>query len=470
MRGRLIAGVMVPVLVVGGGAYIVADAYDKVPGFITAQPEPVAPAPFLAASAVTASPAPSSPARNLSADAPVPSASALQQAAEQVRSDERTGESTNVSVLDALTGEVLADVSAADTQVPASSTKLLTALSAVADLGADYTMTTAATWDAASQTLTLVAGGDMLLAAGEGHYGEGDDANGWAGLADLADAVVATVGDELTGEVTLAVDDTAFEAEPLNPEWPAYASQQGYLAPTTGLAVDVARTTDEHYAQRWDDPSLAAADDFAAALRDLGVTVGEPAHAASPASALEVASVQGAPLSEVAFLLLRDSDNTIAEVVSLVHALETGRPTTPTGAAEATIAGLEGIGAPVDGLVLLDGAGFSENNRIAPIHLTGAIVAGLQAPATEDLLDWLPVGGLEGTVGTRFEGTTAAGALRAKTGSLTGVTALAGTVQTADGRLLAFAILADGMPYGQARPKAAFDEFVNTLAGCGCDG
>ena len=471
MRGRVMAGVLIPaVLISGVAAYAVADAQDVVPGWITAAPEPVAPAPFLTAEPVQPAPAPASAVSMLTADAPAPSAAMVQSLAEQVRADERTGDSTNVSVVDALTGETYADVSAGDVQVPASTTKVLTAVGAVADLGPDHRMTTSVTWDADSRVLTLVAGGDMLLAADAGHGGEGEDANGWAGMGDLARAVEAELGEELAGPIELRVDDSAFEGPAVNEDWPQYALDLGYVAPASGLAVNIARMTDEHYAQRFKDPSLAAGDVFAARLEEAGATVGEPERGGSPASAVEVAAVQGAPLSEVAFLLLRDSDNTIAEIVGRVHALETGRATTPVGAAAATIAGLESIGAPVQGLVLNDGAGFSEDNRISPAHLTGAIVAGLAAEPTAELLDWLPLGGLEGTVAGRYADTDAAGAVRAKTGSLTGVTALAGTVQTADGRLLAFAVLADGMPYGQERPRAAMDELVQALAGCGCEG
>ena len=63
----------------------------------------------------------------------------------------------------------------------------------------------------------------------------------------------------------------------------------------------------------------------------------------------------------------------------------------------------------------------------------------------------------------------AAGLVRAKTGSLPGVTSLAGTVVTAEGRLLAFAIIADRTPPGgQWAPRAAIDAFVQELAACGC--
>ncbi|WP_082096075.1 D-alanyl-D-alanine carboxypeptidase/D-alanyl-D-alanine endopeptidase [Demequina flava] len=473
VRGRITASIVVPVVVVAGvGGYAVADAYDVVPGWITNQPVPVEPAPFKTAQAVTTEAPRASAVSEMNETAPLPAASALQSLAQDLRDDDRTGESTNVSVIDLLTGETLVDLDAADPQVPASTTKLLTGVAAVAGLGPEFTMTTSVAWDASSRTLTLIAGGDMMLAADAGHGGTEDTPNGWAGMADLADAVVAGVGADTleSGPVRVTVDDSEFEAPAVNPEWPQYALDLGYVAAASGLAVNVARMTDEHFAPRFEDPSLAAGDVFVERLAERGVESGDATRAKVGSGADVVASVESAPLDQVVTLLEQESDNTVSEIVSLVHAGEMGKPTTAEGAAEATTEQLAGLGVDVTGLELYDGAGFSENNRISPLHLTETVRGAFANEATAEVLDWLPIAALEGTLDGRFHDTDAAGQMRAKTGSLTGVTTLAGAVQTADGRWLAYATLLDGMPYGQAQPKAALDEFLIALAQCGCEG
>ncbi|MBC7297389.1 MAG: D-alanyl-D-alanine carboxypeptidase, partial [Demequina sp.] len=122
------------------------------------------------------------------------------------------------------------------------------------------------------------------------------------------------------------------------------------------------------------------------------------------------------------------------------------------------------------GLALYDGAGFSVRNRIPPRFLTEILRAATLADPTHDVVGLLAEAGLTGTLDDRFTSTPGAGVVRAKTGSLTGVTALSGVVITAQGRPLVFSVLADGMPYGQVRPQAAIDAFADALAQCGCRG
>ena len=466
MRGRILAATLVPLtLVITLGGYAVADAVDVVPGWITSSPEAVPPAPFLTASAVDPAAAPGTDVWPLlDASAPVPDAAVSQGLAQDLRDDPRTGTSVNVSVIDLITGEVLADVDAADGQVPASTAKLLTAIAVVSALGPDATLRTVATYDGARGEVAIVAGGDMMLADDAGN---GVDAMGFAGVGDLAEQVAAALtADGVTG-VKVSYDTSSFPGPAYPTEWPAYALRNGYAAPVTGLAINVGKMTDDDYAKRWPDPAARTADVFAARLEERGITVtGVTARAAS--SGAEVGVVESAPLSAVVEYMLHESDNTVAEVLTRVLAVHDGRRAEPSEAMVSVRSALGEMDLDLTGLELYDGAGFSTRNRIPPRVLTESLRVAALAESTHDLPGWLAEAGLTGTLDGRFISTPGAGVVRAKTGSLTGVTALSGIVFTQQGRPLAFAVLADGMPYGQDQPRAAIDAFVDALAQCGC--
>ena len=468
MRSRTIVATLVPLVVLMGvGGYAYADAQDVVPGWITTSAAPLAPAPFLTATHVTAGDAPGTPVRPLlDASAPEPDASTLRDLAQALRDDPRTGTSTNVSVIDLITGDVLVDLDAADGQVPASTTKLLTAIAAVSTLGPDATLATVARYDPDRTEVSLVAGGDMLLAA---DAGTGDGAVGYAGLGDLADQVASALAARGITAVNVSVDTSQFPGPAYPSEWPAYALSSGYAAPVQGLAINVGRKTDDDYAARWPDPAANAADVFAQRLTDRGITATR-VGTRDASTGDQVGRVESAPLSAVATYMLHASDNSVAEDLSRVLALATGHQAVPAQATEAVRAALATLGVDTAGLQLYDGAGFSARNRVPPQVLTSAIRAASQAEPTHELLGWLAEAGLTGTLDNRFISTPGAGVVRAKTGSLTGVTALAGVVLTQDGRPLAFAVLADGMAYGQDRPTDAIDSFADALAQCGCGG
>lgn len=466
MRERIVVATLVPLAVVTAlGGYAFADAADAVPGWVTMSPAPVPPAPFLTAAQVEPATAPGTDVWPLfDPSAPLPDAAVLQALAQALRDDPRTGTSVNVSVIDLITGEVLVDLDAADGQVPASNTKVLTAIAVVSALGPDATLKTVAKYDAARGEVVLVAGGDMLLADDAGN---GVDAVGFAGVGDLADQVATVLAADAVTSVTLGYDTSSFPGPAYPTQWPAYALRDGYAAPVTGLAVNVGKMTDDEYAQRWPDPAARTADVFAARLFDRGIAV-TGVTARTGATGEQVGMVESAPLRDVVEYMLLQSDNTVAEVLTRVLAVQEGRRAVPSEAMLSVRTALGEMGLDLTGLELYDGAGFSIRNRIAPRLITQALRAAALAQPTHELPGWLAEAGLTGTLDDRFTSTPGAGVVRAKTGSLTGVTALSGIVFTRQGRPLVFSVLADGMPYGQDRPQTAIDGFADALAQCGC--
>lgn len=462
-------GVTALVVVLAGAAYTTADAYDLVPGLITLAPEtaPAAPPPQAPGASTVGSGVQVLPA--LDPAAPMPDAAQVDALVSALVADPRLGPSVGVVVADDLTGTVLASHAADAPRTPASTVKLVTGVAALAELGADRTFDTRVVQGPGDQ-IVLVGGGDMMLAAGAG---DAAAVNGRAGLADLAAQVALKL--RLVGRdtVTLAVDDSLFTGPALAPGWDPTDVNIGYVAPVSPLAVDIAKMSDREYPPRYPDPAMHAAGEFAGRLADVGITVtGSPTRVAG-VTGDELGVVSSAPLSAIVQYFLDVSDNTITEVVAHMVALELGLPGSFEGATSAVLRTVGSLGADTTGVVLADASGLAEGSVLPPQLLLGLLelVTDPAHPELREVGTGMPIGGLTGTLDDRFTSGDATGLVRAKTGSLASVTSLAGTLLTADGRQLLFVVMADQTgAVGQYQPRAAIDDFVTQLAGCGCRG
>lgn len=463
---RATAAVLAVLMVAGG--YAAADAYDLVPGLITLAPSsPPAPARTAPGAVRAGEPAPV--LGRLATDAPAPRADRVGALLGALAADRRLGPSVGAEVVDQLTGEVLGRQDPDSARTPASTAKLVTAIAALSSLGSERTLTTRVVRGRAGQ-IVLVGGGDMMLAAGAGDPAK---VNGRAGLADLAREAARNLALAGTTTVTLAVDDTLFTGPAVSPAWDPRQLTDGFTAPVSPLAVDIAALRDDvEYPPRQTDPAVAAAGQFAAALAADKITVtGAPTRAAAPAGAVQLGAVQSAPMGEIVGHLLDTSDNVITEVVGRLVALDAGLPASFDGATQAVLARVKALGVDTTGAHLVDSSGLGAGSRLSVTTLLGLLRVSTDPvhPELRQVAIGLPVAGLRGTLADRLGAAPARGLVRAKTGSLPGVTALAGTVVDVDGRQLLFAVVADQTPGGgQAAPRLAIDRFVQQLAGCGC--
>jgi D-alanyl-D-alanine carboxypeptidase/D-alanyl-D-alanine-endopeptidase (penicillin-binding protein 4) len=171
---------------------------------------------------------------------------------------------------------------------------------------------------------------------------------------------------------------------------------------------------------------------------------------------------------DVVGYMLTYSENTVAEDLARVVALEAGRPGTTAEATRAVLAADSAFALDTAGIVMADGSGLDRNSRISAKTFTDLLVLLAADPVAGDILRDLPVANLSGTLASRFGGTEGAGTVRAKTGTLNGASALSGTVVTDDGAWLGFSIILNGIPVNATPALAAMDQFVASLASCGC--
>jgi D-alanyl-D-alanine carboxypeptidase/D-alanyl-D-alanine-endopeptidase (penicillin-binding protein 4) len=171
--------------------------------------------------------------------------------------------------------------------------------------------------------------------------------------------------------------------------------------------------------------------------------------------------------------MLETSDNEAAEVLFRQAALATDRPASFGGGAETVHAVLEELGIDSSRDRILDGSGLARGNRLRPETLLSVIqVAASDEHATlRPVLTGMPVAGFSGSLTYRFDSgdPSGLGDVRAKTGTLTGVHGLAGTLTTRDGVVLGFVAIADKVKVPNTlEARARIDELAASLAACEC--
>ena len=237
----------------------------------------------------------------------------------------------------------------------------------------------------------------------------------------------------------------------------------------TATAVDGARVSPGSPA-RSGQPGLDAGSALADALGAPGAAV---VLGQAPAGAETLATVRSAPIARLVEQALSMSDNMLAEALAR-HVAHRPRPPGQLRGRRRRRSPprlpMPASTSPASRSPTAAGCPVTTGFRPA---LLAAVVRGAADGSLDGasaLLSGLPVAGYDGTLSRPWgrRPATAPGTVRAKTGTLLGVHALAGTVVTVDGRLLAFAVLADGATGERAAAEAALDDFAAALAACGC--
>jgi D-alanyl-D-alanine carboxypeptidase/D-alanyl-D-alanine-endopeptidase (penicillin-binding protein 4) len=356
--------------------------------------------------------------------------------------------------------------------LPASTLKLLTAAGVLELLGPTHRFETRVTLTGAERavpTVTLVGGGDPMLTARP-------EVGGYPRAATLRALVRQTsraLGEAGIRRVRIGFDDTLFTGPAVSPAWePTYVPD--ITSPVSALLVD--EGIDPATSARSRAPAALAARTFADGVRGPGLEVVAVADQPVPAppGAVELAAVQSPPLARVVEHVLGLSDNEGAEVLLRHAGLAAGTGGSFAGGARAVEQALIPLGVPWASVRLYDGSGLSRDNRL-PLQTLVAVLrlaADDERPELRPVLSGLPVAGFDGTLVDRFyaEGTREAlGLVRAKTGTLTGAHALAGTVVDADGVQLAFVAIANGVLVRDTLfARDELDRLAAALAGCGC--
>ncbi len=387
--------------------------------------------------------------------------------------------SRSLTIRDVDTGEHLVDLRADTPLTPASTVKLLTAAAITSELNPADTFRTTVVAGNRPGDVVLVAGGDLLLTGGKGNP---ESVVGRAGMADLAAQTATSLAASPTPapRVRLLLDTQYAAGSDVAPGWTDFWVRNGYAGRITmlGLAQDRALPGNPSPS----DPPMVAAQAFADALREAGVPVDERplkrTKNVETSSARTLGQVESAPVRDVLSLALETSDNAMVEQLARLAAVQAGAGVGQDAVNAWVLDRLrKDYGIETDGARLADTSGLSDGNAVPVRVVADTLMAGATGrhPAFQSVLGGLPIAGYTGTLNDRFIHDRAAaglGVVRAKTGSLPGVTALAGTIVTEDDRLLVFAVSATDLGEGGAvlEARAVVDAMIADVASCGCSG
>ena len=176
----------------------------------------------------------------------------------------------------------------------------------------------------------------------------------------------------------------------------------------------------------------------------------------------EVATVESPSLAKLLVETNQESNNLYAEVLLRTLGAVVRGDTTELGVKKIKDT-LTALGVNPESYVLADGSGLSRQNLVTPEAIAQTLKRMAQTPEASIYRASLPTAGVNGTLVRRFLNTSALGNLQAKTGTLTGVSALSGYLNVSGYQPLVFSLMVNQSDQSPTIQRQAIDEIVLLL-------
>ena len=216
-----------------------------------------------------------------------------------------------------------------------------------------------------------------------------------------------------------------------------------------------------------EDPARYAATVFTEVLLARGILVSgavETSQAPLPAARRVVARWASRPMSEMVEVVDKESQNLHTEMLARLVGVRTSGEGTMEAAREALAGFLGRLGVSTGNWMIQDASGLSRSDLVVP-HGMVTLLAGMDRHRhAAAFRNSLPIAGVDGTLEHRMKGTPAEGRVRAKTGSIRTVNALAGYVDAVSGERLAFYVAVNHHTLPSAEAVRAIDAIAVLLA------
>lgn len=394
--------------------------------------------------------------------------------------------------------------------IPASNVKLLTTAAALRQLGADFRIRTSV-YQMAGGVLRVVGRGDpslqdaqlkdlaqqlksqgikdiQRLIVDDGYF-QGDNINltwDWQDVqSDYGTAVNSLILHQNAVELTLSAQQIG---QPLRLNWAEVIASRQWQIDNTSVtnsagtlnSITVTAVLGQPLLQIKGQlavdaeaeiiglPIINPAQYFLAHFREaliaqgISVTQASVASSQGTAGGREIATIESPPLAKLLMETNQESNNLYAEILLRTLGVGSSGDTTKLGVKK-VVETLTVLGVDPESYNLIDGSGLSRQNLVSPEAIVQTLKRMAQTPESSIYRASLSTAGVNGTLRRRFLNTLAVGNLQAKTGTLTGVSALSGYLDTPGFQPLVFSLMVNQSNQSSTIQRQAVDEIILLL-------
>ena len=371
-----------------------------------------------------------------------------------------------IMIYNPLTQDTLISINHTESMIPASNTKLFTTATALEIMGGDHLLSTKILAEDTQLSDGTIEGNIYIKGFGNPTFSSED-------LEQLVNQLCQSGLRKVTGNIV--GDDTYFDDVYSRDDWISEERANVKLPPISAIVIDRNRTVVvkkrkgryKNYFVNIDNPPLFTAKKLKEILISHGVEVVGKSISGQATDNTQTLVESSIELRELLKEINKHSDNFYAECLfKTLGSVSSGQQGNSFFSTQAILNYIEDNSIYSTGTTIVDGSGISRFDQVTAGALVGLLEkVYFNIKQFDDFFNSLSIAGVDGTLHKRMVGTSAENNFRGKTGTLNGVSSLAGYVTTADNDDLIVCMMFEFTTGGASKYKHIQDRIVEILAG-----
>jgi len=376
--------------------------------------------------------------------------------------------STKMAILiyNPLMQDTLVSINHTESMIPASNTKLFTTATALEIMGGNYLLSTKILADDDDLSDGIIEGNIYIKGFGNPTFSSDD-------LENLVNQLYQSGLRKVTGNAV--GDDTYFDDVYSRDDWISEERANVKLPPISALVIDRNRTIVSkkrrgryrNYFVNVENPPLFAAKKLMEKLIAYGIEVEGKSISGQTIDNAKTLVESSIELRELLKEINKSSDNFYAECLfKTLGSVSSGQQGNSFFSTQAILNYIDDNNIYSTGTKIVDGSGISRFDQVTAGALVGLLEkVYFNIKQFDDFYNSLSIAGIDGTLRKRMIGTPAENNFRGKTGTLNGVSSIAGYVTTADDDDIIVCMMFEFTQGGANKHKYIQDRIIEILAG-----